>query len=68
MSKWLIVVWSNFAAVSWREQITFLWDDDMCFIQDQYPSFDLCSAISLKQQSAVRHVAPFGHIIFIPSQ
>jgi hypothetical protein len=29
---------------------------------------DFYSASSLKQQSAGRHVAPFGHIILIPSQ
>jgi len=26
----------------------------------------ICSVISLKQQSADRHVAPLGHIILIP--
>ena len=35
---------------------------------DQYAYLDLYSASSLKQQSAVRHVAPLGHIILIPSQ
>jgi len=29
---------------------------------------DFYSASSLKEQSAGRHVAPFGHIILIPSQ
>ena len=29
----------------------------------QHPELDLYSASSLKQQSAVRHVAPLGHII-----
>ena len=29
---------------------------------------DFCSASSLKQQSAGRHVAPLRHIILIPSQ
>jgi hypothetical protein len=29
---------------------------------------DFYSASSMKQQSAGKHVAPFGHIILIPSQ
>jgi len=33
-----------------------------------FPEMDLCSASSLKQQSAGRHVAPLGHITLIPSQ
>ena len=38
------------------------------FELDQHTELDLYSAISLKQQSADRHVAPLGHIIPIPSQ
>jgi hypothetical protein len=37
-------------------------------VLDQHAELDFCSAISLKQQSADRHVAPFGHVILIPSQ
>ena len=33
-----------------------------------FAELDLVSAISLKQQSAGRHVAPLGQIILIPSQ
>ena len=60
---------SNFSAISWREQVNFQWDDDeICFVLDQRAELDFYSASSLKQQSAGRHVAPFGHIIQIPSQ
>jgi len=34
----------------------------------QHAELDFYSASSLKQQSADRHVAPFGHIILILSQ
>jgi hypothetical protein len=37
-------------------------------VLDQYAEMDFYSANSLKQQSAVRHVAPLGHIILILSQ
>jgi hypothetical protein len=43
-------------------------DDDICFVLDQHADLDFYSAISLKQQSAGRHVAPLWHIILIPSQ
>jgi len=33
-----------------------------------HAELDFYSASSLKQQSTGRHVAPFGHIILIPSQ
>jgi hypothetical protein len=47
----------------------FQWDDeDVHFVLDQHALLDFNSASSLKQQSAGRHVAPFGHIILIPSQ
>jgi hypothetical protein len=35
---------------------------------DQHAELDFYSASSLKQQSTGRHVAPFGHIIPIPSK
>jgi hypothetical protein len=38
------------------------------FALDQHAELDFYSAISSKQQSAGRHVAPLGHIILIPSQ
>ena len=72
MSEWLIVVkrqFSNFSAISWREQINFQWDDDeVRFVLDQHAELDLYSASSLKQQSVGRHVAPLWHVILIPSQ
>jgi hypothetical protein len=56
-SQWVIVVeWqmSNFWAISWREQVTFWWDDDN-------------SASSLKQQCVGSHgIPPLGHINLIP--
>ena len=43
-------------------------DGDFHFELDQHAELDFYSAISLKQQSAGRHVASLGHIILIPSQ
>ena len=46
-------------------------DDDVRFVLDgldQHTELDFYSASSLKPQSTVRHVAPLGHIILIPSQ
>jgi hypothetical protein len=40
--------------------------DDVRFVLDQHAQLDFVSASSLKQQSAGRHVAPYGHIILIP--
>ena len=37
-------------------------------VLDQHAELDFYSAISLKQQSAGKHVAPLRHIILIPSQ
>jgi hypothetical protein len=42
--------------------------DEVRFALDQHTELDFYSAISPKQQSAGRHVAPLGHIILIPSQ
>jgi hypothetical protein len=44
--------------ISWREQVTFSWDDeDVHFIQDQHTDFDFLVLNSVKQQSMGRHVA-----------
>ena len=60
---------SNFSAISQREQVNYQWDDDeVRFVLDQHAELDFYSASSLKQQSAGRYVAPLGHIILIPSQ
>ena len=60
---------SNSSAKLWREQVNFQWDDDeVCFVLDQHAEMDCYSASSMKQQSAGRHVDPFGHIILISSQ
>jgi hypothetical protein len=68
----MIVVYrqfSNFSAISWREQVNFQWDDDeVRFVLDQHAGLDFYSASSLKQQSADRHVTPLGHIILIPGR
>ena len=59
----------NFAAISWREQVYFQWnDDEVRFVLDTNAELDFYSASSLKQQYTGRHVAPLGHIILIPSQ
>jgi hypothetical protein len=58
---------SNFSAMSWREQVSSWWDDD-CFVLGQHAEFDFYSAISLKQQSVGRDIAPLEHIILISSQ
>jgi hypothetical protein len=55
LNFWCIV------AAFWKRR----WDDDeVRFVPDQHA--DLYGVISLKQQSADRHVAPLGHIILIP--
>ena len=62
------LTFSNFSAVSWREQVNFQWDYQVRFVLDQHAKLDFYSTSSWKQQSAGRHVAPLGHIILIPSQ
>jgi hypothetical protein len=55
-------------AISWGEQVNFLWDDDeVRFVLDQHAELDFYSANSPKQY-ADRHIAPLVHIILIPSQ
>jgi hypothetical protein len=45
------------------------WDDDeVRFVLAQHAELDFYSASLLKQQYVGRHVAPFEHIILIPSQ
>jgi hypothetical protein len=58
-------------AISWREEVTYGWDDDICFVlatPTHLPGVLYCYICSSLKQSAGRHVAPFGHIILIPSQ
>ena len=56
VNEWVIVVkpqFSNFSAISWREQVNFQWDDDeVRFVLDQHAELDFYSSSSLKQQSA----------------
>ena len=48
---------SNISAISWREQITFRWDDnDIYFVLNQH------AKLKLKQLSKRRHVPPLRHI------
>jgi hypothetical protein len=72
MSEWVIVVYcqfSNYSAISWREQVDFqCGDDEVRFVQDQHDELDFYSASTLKQQSAGRHVAPPWRIIPIQNQ
>ena len=60
------------SGILWQELVYFQRDDDddddVSFVQDQHAWLYFHSANSLKQQSTDRHVAPFGHIILIPSQ
>jgi hypothetical protein len=50
-------------------EVTFQWNDDKVrFVLAQHAQLDFYSAISLKEHSTGRHVAPLGHIILIPSQ
>ena len=69
MSNFCLTSIHQFSAISCREQVNFRRDDDeVRFVLDQNADLNFYSASSLKQQSAGRHVAPFGHIILIPSQ
>jgi hypothetical protein len=53
----------NFTAISWRESVTFWWDDDVRFVRNKHAELDFDSDCSVKQQSMDRHVVPLGHII-----
>jgi hypothetical protein len=60
---------SNFLAISWRQQVNFQWDDDeVRFVLDKHAELGFYSASSVKQQSAVWHVAPLRHINLIQNQ
>ena len=66
-AKWAIF-FRYIMTVSWLEQFTLRWDDDVRSLLDQHAELDFYIASSLKQQSADRHVAQLGHIIPIPNQ
>ena len=72
VSEWLLFLMSceqYCSAILLQVQVTFQWDDDdVCFVIDQPPLLNFCSASSLKQQSAGRHVASLRQIILIPTQ
>jgi hypothetical protein len=44
--------------ISWQEQVTLWWDEDVPSVLDQDAEFDSYSVSSQKQQSADRRVAP----------
>ena len=72
VSEWLFfnAKWAMFSAISWREQVTFQWDNDVfrSVLGRQTREVDFKSVSSLKQQSTGRLVVPLGHSILIPSQ
>jgi len=48
---------SNSSSISWREQVTFWWnDDEVRFVLDQHAELNFYSASSPKKQSMDRHV------------
>ena len=60
---WVLTLWkSNWM---WVSEL-LLFNANSAIFQLYHGDFN--SASSLKQQSAGRYVAPFGHIILIPSQ
>jgi hypothetical protein len=62
---------SRFSSIMWREQVIFQWDDDdddVRVVLDQHVFLNFYSTISLKQQSAGRHVAPLGNALLILNQ
>jgi hypothetical protein len=72
VSEWLFfsAKWAMFSAISWREQVTFQWDNDVfrSVLGRQTREVEFNSVSSLKQQSTDRLVVPLGHSILIPSQ
>jgi hypothetical protein len=63
----VIVAWrqfSNFSAISWREQAHFQRDDEVRCVLDQHADLHFYSASSLKQHSAGRHVAPLNTLFW----
>ena len=65
MGEWSLFN-SNWAMFTFDEMMML--SAKLCFVQDQHSKFDFDSAISLKQQSAGRHVAQLEHVILIPSK
>ena len=63
MNEWVLL--NANSAKSWREQVTFQWDDDeIRFVLNQHAWSGFYSASSLKQQSADRHVAPLDTLFW----
>ena len=67
VSEWLLFnANSSIFSPIWREKVNFQWDNGRGPLCTRPTYF--YGASSLKQQSAVRHVAPLGHIIPVPNQ
>ena len=57
---WIFIRVSNLLIISWREHVTFRWDDDddgddVCFLPDQRAKLDCYSKSFSKQQSTRTH-------------
>ena len=62
----LIIMWENFSAISWWQQIMFQRDDDdVRFVLDRHVELDVHSASWLQQQSIDSHVYALGELILI---
>jgi hypothetical protein len=68
VSEWLLSNTNSAIFQLYSGENKLIFNEMIRFVLDQYAELDFYSASSLKQQSAGRHVAPFGHIILILSQ
>ena len=50
---------SNFSAISWREQVNFQWDDEIRFVLDQHADFDFYSDNSPREDMSLHSVTLF---------
>ena len=69
VSEWLLfnALKSNFSTISWREQVTFQWDDNVLY-KSKKLSWIFIVLAHWKKQSVWKSVVPVGHITLIPSQ
>ena len=68
MSDCCLTTSEQFSSISWGEQVTFRWDDDVHNLLDQQAELDFYNSSSLKKQCTGRHVAQHGDTILILSQ
>ena len=60
---------SNFSTISWREQVTFQWDDDeVRFVLDQHAQLDFRKLAYWNNSPQIDISPPLGHIILILKQ